>query len=55
MILDRWNPPMKMVKDIQVPKERKEWSQEEKEENYKNKRAMIILFASISREEGGKI
>ena len=55
VILDRWNSPMKIVEGIQILKERKEWSQKKKEENYKYKRAMPILIASMSREEGGKI
>ena len=37
-ILNEWNPPMKIVEGIQVPKERNEWSQEEKEESYRNKK-----------------
>ena len=51
VILDWWNPPTKMVDSIQVPKEKKEWSQEEKEENHKNKRAIFVLIASMLREE----
>ena len=46
---------MKIVEGIQVPKKRSEWSQVEKEENYKNKRAMSVLINSMSREERGKI
>ena len=46
---------MKIVEDIQVLKERNEWSQVEKEENHKNKKTISVFIASMSREEGGKI
>lgn len=38
MVVDGWNPPMKMVESIQVLKEKKKWTQEKKEENHKNKK-----------------
>ena len=55
VIIDGWKPPIKMVDGIQVLKERNEWSQEEKEENHKNKRSTLVLIASMSRKEGGKL
>ena len=55
MILDGWNPPIKIVEGIEVPKKRSESPQVEKEENHKNKKAMSVLIASMSREKGGKI
>ena len=33
---------------------RSQWNNDQKEENYKNKKAITILLASKSREEGGK-
>ena len=35
--------------------DRAKWSQTQKEDNYKNNKAMTILLASMSREEGGKV
>ena len=43
-----------MVDGIQVSKKRNKRSQKEKEENHKNKRAMLVLIATILRE-GGKL
>ena len=55
VILDGWKPFMKIVEGIQILKERNEWSQEEKEENHENKRAMLVLITSMSIKKGGKI
>ena len=55
VILDRWNPPIERMEGVEAQKDRGRWSQEEKEENFKNKRAMTILFAFMSRKEGGKL
>ena len=43
---------MKIVECIEVPKKRSEWSQVEKEESHKNKKALSVL---MSRKEGRKI
>ena len=55
IILNGWNLPMKRVEGVKVPKNKGRWSQEEKEENFKNKRAMTILLASMSRDEEDKL
>ena len=46
---------MERVEKVDIPKDYRRWSQEEKEENFKNKRAMTILIASILRGKGGKL
>ena len=35
--------------------DRAKWSQNQREDNYKNKKAITILLASMSREEDGKV
>ena len=44
-----------MVENAQVLVDRARWSQSDKEDNYKNKKAMTILLASMSKEKGGKV
>ena len=40
---------------MEVVLKRSQWNQTQKDENHKNKRAMITLLSSISREECGKV
>ena len=54
VVLNGWDPPRGKVDVVEVILERSKWSQEQREENHKNKKAMIVLIASMSREEGGK-
>ena len=55
VILDGWEPPKGKVDDEEVVLKRSQWNQTEKDENHKNKRAMITLLSSMSREECGKV
>ena len=55
IILDGWESPKGKVDDVEVVLKRIQWNQTQKDENHKNKRAMITLLSSMSREEGGKV
>ena len=55
VILDGWQPPKGKVDDEEVVLKRSQQNQTQKDENHKNKRAMITLLSSMSREEGGKV
>ena len=55
VVLQGWRPPTKTVDNAQVLMDRAKWSQNKKEDNYKNKKAMTILLAFMYREEGGKV
>ena len=55
VILDGWEPPKGKVDDEEVVLKRSQWNQTQKDENHKNKRVMITLLSSMSREEGGKV
>ena len=55
VILDGWEPPIGKVVDEEVVLKRSQWNQTQKDENHKNKRAMITLLSSMSKEEGEKV
>ena len=48
-------PPKATVNGIETIVERDEWSAIKQEGNHKNKKAMITLVSSMSREEGDKL
>ena len=50
-----WKPPKATVNGIETIVERDEWSAIQQEGNQKNKKAMITLVSSMSREEGEKL
>ena len=50
-----WEPPKATVNGIETIVERDEWSAIHQEDNHKNKKAIITLVSSMTREEGGKI
>ena len=55
VILDGWEPPKAKVDDVEVTLKWSQGNQTQKDENHKNKRAMITFFSSMSREEGAKV
>ena len=55
VILDGWESLKAKIDDVEVTLKKRNWNQTKKDENQKNKRAMITLLSSISREEGGKV
>ena len=55
VILDGWEPPKGKLEDVEVFLKRSQWNQTQKDENHKNKRAMITLLSFMSREEGRKV
>ena len=56
MILDGWEALKANVNNVEFTIDRSQWTQEKKDKNHKNKKAMTILFASMSRKKkGGKI
>ena len=55
VIIDGWEPPKGKVNDKEIVLKRSQWNQAQKDENHKNKRAMITLLSFMSREEGGKV
>ena len=50
-----WKSPKATVNGIETIVERDEWSAIKQEGNHKNKKAMITIVSSMSREEGGKL
>ena len=50
-----WEPPKAIVNGIESIVERDDWSVIQQEGNHKNKKAMITIVSSMSREEGGKL
>ena len=50
VVLKGWEPPRGKVDEVKVILERSKWSQEQREESHKNKKAIIVLIASMSRE-----
>ena len=50
-----WEPPKATVNGIETIVERDEWSAIQQEGNHKNKKAMITIITSMSREEGVKL
>ena len=50
-----WEPPKATINGIETEVERDNWNAIQQEGNHKNKKAMITLVSSMSREEGGKL
>ena len=50
-----WEPPKATVNGVETVIDRDDWNSIQQESNHKNKKAMITLVSSISREEGGKL
>ena len=48
-------PPKATINGIETEVERDNWNAIQQEGNHKNKKAMITLVSSMSREEGGKL
>ena len=48
-------PPKATVNGVKIKINRDNWNAIQQEENHKNKKVMITLVSSISREEGGKL
>ena len=55
IVLKGWEPPKVTVEGVITTLSRDRWNNDQKEENHKNKKAMITLISSMSREEGGKL
>ena len=55
IVLNGQEPP-KVTKDgVITTLSRYEWSNDQKEENYKNKKAMITIASSMTKEESSKL
>ena len=50
-----WEPPKATVNSVETIIDRDEWSVIHKEGNHKNRKAMITLVSSMSRDEGVKL
>ena len=50
-----WEPPKTTINSIESIIERDDWSAIQQEGTHKNKKAMITLVSSMSREEGEKL
>ena len=50
-----WEPPKAKVEGIEAEIDRDDWNATQQEANHKNKKAMLTLVSSISREEGCKL
>ena len=50
-----WEPPKAKKDGVTTKILRDDWNSIQQEGNHKNKKAMISLVSSISREEGGKL
>ena len=50
-----WEPPKATINGIETEVDRDNWSAIQQEGNHKNKKAMITLVSSMTREEGGKL
>ena len=50
-----WEPPKATINGIKTEIDRANWNAIQQEGNHKNKKAMIALVSSMSREEGGKL
>ena len=50
-----WKPPKATVNGVKTKIDRDNWNAIQQEGNPKNKKAMITLVSSMSREEGGKL
>ena len=50
-----WEPTKSKVDGIEIEIDRDDWNVVQQEGNHKNKKAMITIVSSLSREEGGKL
>ena len=50
-----WEPPKAIINFIKTIVQRDDWSAIHQEGNHKNKRAMITLVSSMTRDEGLKL
>ena len=55
IVLKGWEPPKVTMEGVTTIFLRDRWNNDQKEENQKNKKIMITLISSMSREEGGKL
>ena len=49
-----WEPPKATIYGMETEIDRDNWNATQQEVNHKNKKAMITLVSSMSKEEGGK-
>ena len=45
-----WEPPKATINGMEMEIDRDDWNATQQEENHKNKKAMITLVSSMSRE-----
>ena len=50
-----WKPPKATIDGVTTEIPRDDWNAIQQEGNHKNKKAMITLVSSMSREEGDKL
>ena len=50
-----WEPPKATVNGIETEVDRDNWSTIQQEGNHKNRKAMITIIFSLSKEEAGKL
>ena len=50
-----WEPPKATIHGIETKVDRDNWSTIQQEGNHKNRKAMITLVSSMSRDEGVKL
>ena len=50
-----WEPPKATINGVKMEIDRDDWNSTQQEANHKNKKAMITLVSSMSREEVGKL
>ena len=50
-----WEPPKGTINGLETIVERDEWSVIQQDANHKNKKAMITIVSSMSREDGVKL
>ena len=55
VLLNGWEPPKAIIDGIETTLVKSSWSNDQKEENYKNNKVINIWLTSMSREEGGKV
>ena len=53
VVLNGWEHPKATLDNVEILIDRTQWTQDQNEANYKNKKVMTILLASMPRE-GGK-
>ena len=55
IVLKGWEPLKAIIYGVVTDLSRNQWNNDQKEENHQNKKVMITLVSSMSREEGGKL